>query len=113
MIEQAVNQPAQDAKFEIRDGRVAAFQGSRQGRTLDRIATLAVAFTELASDIPAPVPLVVATTEPVVTTVETNELGISEIIGVGRSNFRGSPQNRRHNIKVGAAALNGLLIKPA
>ncbi|MFA5163629.1 MAG: VanW family protein [Patescibacteria group bacterium] len=41
-----------------------------------------------------------------------NNLNIKEIIGTGHSNFSGSPANRRHNIKVGADTLNGLLIKP-
>lgn len=41
-----------------------------------------------------------------------NNFNIQEIIGTGHSTFTGSPTNRRFNIKVGAAALNGLLIKP-
>ena len=41
-----------------------------------------------------------------------NDFKIKELIGTGYSNFAGSPVNRRHNIKVGADALNGLLIKP-
>ena len=41
-----------------------------------------------------------------------NEMGIKEIIGIGRSDFRGSPPNRIHNIKTGAASLNGILIAP-
>ena len=43
---------------------------------------------------------------------DVNTMGIKEIIGVGLSNFAGSPKNRRHNIKVGAESLNGLIIKP-
>ncbi len=39
-------------------------------------------------------------------------LNIKEIIGTGHSSFIGSPANRRHNIAVGANALQGLLIKP-
>ena len=111
-IEQSVDQPARDAKFEIRDGRVTLFQGSWQGRQIDRQATIDKAFIYVKEDNFTPVELVVAITESNITTAETNELGISEIIGVGRSNFKGSPANRRHNIKVGADALNGLLIKP-
>lgn len=42
----------------------------------------------------------------------TNDMGIKELIGSGHSNFAGSPTNRRHNIKVGAEKLNGLIIKP-
>jgi vancomycin resistance protein YoaR len=45
-------------------------------------------------------------------TEEINDFGIKNIIGTGKSNFAGSPKNRRHNISVGAGTLNGLLIKP-
>lgn len=114
-IEEAINQPARDAKFEIRNGRAVAFQGSRPGRLVDREATLNKAFSSItavrAEDEPI-VAIEVKITEPAVVTSETNDLGISEIIGTGHSNFKGSPPNRRHNIRVGAAALNGLLIKP-
>lgn len=111
-VEKQVNQPARDAKFEIRNGRVVAFQGSWQGRQVQRQKTLDQAFIDISSDSTKPIELVVDTTEPEVATAETNDLGISEIIGIGHSNFKGSPANRRHNIKVGADALNGLLIKP-
>ncbi|MDZ4229711.1 MAG: VanW family protein [Candidatus Veblenbacteria bacterium] len=110
-IEEEVNQAASDARFEVQNGRVVAFQGSRQGRTVDRPATLAASLVALQEGKSEPVALVVATTEPTVTTAETNDIGISEVIGVGRSSFKGSPPNRRHNIRVGAAALNGLLVK--
>ena len=43
---------------------------------------------------------------------DVNTMGIKEIIGIGYSNFSGSPQNRLHNIQVGANSLNGLIIKP-
>jgi len=39
-------------------------------------------------------------------------MGIKEIIGIGHSNFSGSPYNRRHNIATGANKLHGMLIKP-
>ena len=44
--------------------------------------------------------------------VSENNFRIKEIIGTGHSNFKGSSVNRRHNIKVGADTLHGLLIKP-
>lgn len=40
------------------------------------------------------------------------ELGIKELLGTGHTSFSGSPSNRRHNIAVGMAKFNGLLIKP-
>ncbi len=41
-----------------------------------------------------------------------DNLGIQELVAEGSSNFRGSPQNRRHNIRVGAEILHGILIAP-
>lgn len=111
-MEEEVNQPARDAKFEIREGRVVAFQGSWQGREINRAETLRNALASVLGGNNEAVSLIVATTEPTITTAETNDLGINEILGVGKSNFKGSPANRRHNIKVGADTLNGILIKP-
>jgi len=39
-------------------------------------------------------------------------LGIREVIGVGKSNFSGSPVNRRKNIALGAKMVNGSLVGP-
>jgi vancomycin resistance protein YoaR len=57
--------------------------------------------------------------EPIVEVIEprqrisdVNDLGITELLGVGKSGFAGSPPNRRHNIKIGAEAVNGTLIPP-
>lgn len=42
---------------------------------------------------------------------DTNSLGINELIATGVSNFKGSPNNRRHNIKVGVGKFKGLIIQ--
>ncbi len=108
-----VNQPAVNAKFELTDGRVQIFAASQEGRGVDLSATLKNAVEQLSTaDRDLSIPLVVKTTTPEVTTAMANNLGVTEIIGVGKSNFRGSPVNRRHNIKVGAAKLNGVIIEP-
>ncbi len=49
--------------------------------------------------------------EPISLSKDADNLGIKELIAEGSSNFAGSPKNRRHNIKVGAEKLNGILIK--
>lgn len=43
---------------------------------------------------------------------DLQELGITEIIGVGHTSFYGSPANRVHNIKVGAQKFDGDLLAP-
>lgn len=39
-------------------------------------------------------------------------LGIRQVLGVGRSNFSGSPTNRRKNIALGAKKVHGTLLAP-
>lgn len=43
---------------------------------------------------------------------DAERLGITELLGVGRSNFSGSPTNRRKNIALGKVKMNGVLIPP-
>lgn len=111
-----VNQSPLQAKFTMQDGRVTLFQSARDGQEIDVEAT-AEAIRQALTYEPTPdktreavLGVKVALSD---TTVNgTNDLGIYEIIGTGTSTFTGSPANRRHNIKVGAKALDGLLIKP-
>jgi vancomycin resistance protein YoaR len=111
-IGQKINQSSVDAKFQIKDGRVLEFVGHKNGQELDIEASEIKINDEIVNNQNSTIEMVVKTTEPTVKTENANELGITEKIGVGVSNFSGSPTNRRHNIGVGAAKLNGLLIKP-
>ncbi|MFH1112028.1 MAG: VanW family protein [Patescibacteria group bacterium] len=111
-ISNKINVSAQDAKFELQNERVVQFQPSRTGKKINELATLKAIEQAVVLQQQTTVPVVVETTEPSVSTGEVNDLGIKELLGVGRSNFKGSPKNRRHNIKVGADTLNGVLIKP-
>ncbi|MBI5466538.1 MAG: VanW family protein [Candidatus Kerfeldbacteria bacterium] len=111
-VTSSVDQPALNAKFEFKDGVVTTFTASQPGQVVDLSATLQAAEVVVKGGELKTVPLVVKVTEPEISTAEANELGIVEIIGVGRSNFAGSPSNRRHNIRTGANKLNGILVKP-
>ncbi len=104
--------PTLDAKFEIKNGRVIEFQGSQDGQSLNLVKSAAKMERELLENQQNKVELVVNLTRAKIATASVNDLGVSEIIGTGQSNFSGSPQNRRHNISVGAKNLNGILIKP-
>lgn len=111
-IVQSVNQPAQDARFELKNGRAVTFEPSQAGFNLDVAATLAAAEQALKAGTKVDLPLVVNETKPTVRTADVNSLGITDLIGVGMSDFTGSPPHRIHNISVGADALNGVLVKP-
>jgi vancomycin resistance protein YoaR len=49
---------------------------------------------------------------PKITGPDAERLGIREILGVGRSNFSGSPTNRRKNMALGVKHMNGVLLAP-
>lgn len=112
IILDTVNQEAHDAKFELLDGRVKLFEASQEGRRVDIVESLKLVQAKIKTKEEPNVGLVVVKTQPQVTTADIADLGVKEVIGIGRSNFKGSPNNRRHNIKTGANALNGVIIKP-
>lgn len=111
-IAPTIYQPVQEAKFAVKNGRVAEFQGSQDGRELDLAKSLAKIEHDFLVENASKIELTVNETKSTISTDSQNDLGIAQIIGTGHSNFKGSPKNRRHNIATGAAALNGLLIKP-
>jgi vancomycin resistance protein YoaR len=111
-IAQEVNVGMQEGKFVMANGKVQEFKPSQKGLEL-QIAASAAAINDKIKQVGiTDIDLVVNETDPTVQTGDVNDLGINELIGVGHSNFKGSPKNRRHNIEVGANKLNGILIKP-
>ena len=111
-IAETVNVKAQDAKFKLNGNRVAEFQASRDGKTLNLEESYKKINNQIIIGSADDIKLVVEVDPAKVATSDLNDLGIKELIGQGVSNFAGSPQNRRHNIAVGAATLNGILIEP-
>ena len=109
-----------DAKFGIDEatGKVTEFQGSRPGREAD-FASAYQALNDIIlqrarhdEGVGSTVSLLVKSIEPNLTTGEVNNFGISEVLGVGHSNFSGSPANRIKNIRHAVEKLNGVLVKP-
>ncbi|MBI3626817.1 VanW family protein [Candidatus Uhrbacteria bacterium] len=106
-----VNQPAVQARFEMKDGKVSEFQVGKNGLKMD-VEKNALVINLAINSLRNEAALEVDKVQAEVTVDNINDLGVKEIIGVGRSNFVGSPVNRRHNISVGAAKLNGVIIRP-
>lgn len=110
-IHESIDVSAQDAVFETEGTRVTKFEPSREGLRVDDdafVASLTSAFVSGVKEIS----LSAMTTEPDITTAESNKMGIEEVLGAGISKYGGSPSNRRANIRHGANKLNGLLIAP-
>jgi vancomycin resistance protein YoaR len=107
-----INVPVKEGKFSMAEGKVKEFQPSQDGLELQS-GDSAVIINEKIKQIGIKeIDLAVTVTKPATNMGDINDLGIKELIGEGHSNFKGSPKNRRHNIGVGADALNGILIKP-
>ncbi|MBT4722438.1 hypothetical protein HN958_00690 [Candidatus Falkowbacteria bacterium] len=111
-IAQEINQEAKDAKLQIVNDKVTDFQTHKNGLELNKEESLATTIETITKDNNFKIALAVEVTEPEVKIESINNLGIKEIIGSGWSDYSGSPANRRHNIAVGAAAVNGTLLAP-
>ncbi|MCU0679769.1 MAG: VanW family protein [Planctomycetes bacterium] len=98
-------------KLQIDGSRISSFQVGQSGWKLNPDKIITTINEEWFSQGKTEITLI---TEEIKSTDDENikNMGLTEIIGTGQSNFKGSPKNRRHNIKTGANAINGLLIKP-
>jgi vancomycin resistance protein YoaR len=109
-----IDQKPLDAKLSVVNGRVVEFQTAHDGLALN----LNKSFRRLENNLKeatsswVKIELAVETVPSQLKIGDVNDLGIKEIIGIGQSSFAGSPKNRRHNIRIGANILNGILIKP-
>jgi len=103
----------QDAKLAFSGGKVSAFAVSRDGHEIAGDESFSAVLNSLKDDPYAKdIDLAANLLKPEVSSSDVEKYGIKELIGEGVSNFRGSPKNRIHNIGVGAARFNGVLIKP-
>jgi vancomycin resistance protein YoaR len=109
-----------NARFDVTAGRVEVFVPSTSGIELQREETYEVFIGllqevvegKIAEDLQPTTSIVIDYPLPEVTTASVNDLGITGVLGVGTSNYWGSPYNRRLNIWNGVQKLNGILIPP-
>ncbi|MFA6963126.1 MAG: VanW family protein [Patescibacteria group bacterium] len=113
------NEPV-SSKLIVENGKVTVFTPSKNGRSLNQDSVtesiksliLARVSTNMAATDTKTIALVITEKKPDVADTDIASLGINEQIGTAMTNFKGSPVNRVHNLTVGAAALNGVLLKP-
>ncbi|MFA5021810.1 MAG: VanW family protein [Patescibacteria group bacterium] len=111
-ISQTINVEAKDAKLQIKDGKITEFQATQDGKQLNLEQNYKILNDQIIAGILKDTELIVEVTKAKTLDENVNNLGIKELIGQGKSNFAGSPKNRRINIAVGAKTLNGILIAP-
>ena len=112
-IAKDIERPAEDARLSIdpTTKRVREFRAAHDGTRIDRDALATALHAAVFGTATPLVPIPTTVVAPTIAVADTNDLGIRELLGVGRTSFRGSPPNRRHNIGIGTALLNGILIE--
>jgi vancomycin resistance protein YoaR len=111
-LKASIDVEAKESRFRIVDGKVSEFQQGQVGRTFDLAATVAAMNTTLLEQQQAKVAAVITEVKPQSAADSAAALGITELVATGKTNFAGSPTNRRKNIANAVRLLNGLLIKP-
>ena len=115
IIAPSINQETINATLAYKDGKIIAFSLPREGIRLDlkkSAAKIADEITKGDDGKQKSIEFAVKKIQPLITSGSVEELGLTTLLGKGVSNFAGSPKNRMHNIKIGAARFNGTLIKP-
>jgi vancomycin resistance protein YoaR len=105
----AVEKPAVNAIVSMREGVLEEVQKPQKGYRLLVSESIESAERALRQG-EHRARLVTETLEPELTLAKMRELGVTELMASGESNFAGSPVNRIHNIKVGAALFRSVLI---
>jgi len=107
----AIDREAQKPRYEMKNGKMTSWQAGGVGQKLN-LENSATSIKEryLINNLNE-APLTIDITKSDLSE-NTDAYNIQEIIGTGQSRFTGSPANRRHNIQVGADAVNGILIAP-
>ncbi|HEX2184176.1 MAG TPA: VanW family protein, partial [Chloroflexota bacterium] len=106
-----LDQRVQDARFRFSNGRLTVTRPSRQGRTVDQAATTQAIHDALLSG-NRRIDLPVAVTEPKVSSENPSALGITELIDRANTSFAGSIPEKKHNIKLAAERLSGVVVAP-
>jgi vancomycin resistance protein YoaR len=88
------------------------FEGGQIGRSLNREATITALEDRLDGGQAGDMPITVDTVYDRDTDPLAETMGVRELLGVGGSNYSGSPSNRMKNIANGARLLGGSIIKP-
>lgn len=110
-LEAEINRPMRSAVLEIKNNRAIKFVPDQAGAVLRIKDSMKLVQSNLLNT-DEELELVINYLKPKKQLANLNNLGINELVASGTSNFRGSPYNRRHNIKIGAARFDGVLIVP-
>lgn len=105
------NQEPENAQFQVVDGKVTAFVTSKTGYSLDQEKTLPIIGQAILNQLPS-ADLAVTVIQPEIASDSAEAMGLVELVGEGKSSWRGSPKNRIYNLTLGAKKISGTIVKP-
>lgn len=114
LAERALSDPENAVFSADESGSIIIAKSERAGQKLDEAGSIAAIEHLIGSATggAAELELPTETVAPAIASADLERLGLKELIGSGRSNFRGSPKNRIYNIKHALKRFDGALIAP-
>lgn len=110
-IAPALNREARTVTIDEVDGKVTFDGVGLPGRSVNVDAVVSLTIAALERNVASiTIPLTDIQPNITVRSESLKKQGIAEVVTVGESDYSNSPSNRRHNIAVGVARFNGLLI---
>ncbi|MFH1561768.1 MAG: VanW family protein [Patescibacteria group bacterium] len=116
-LAESIDQEAENALFKFEDNRVTSFKEDKNGFLLDQDGTrknLLMTLQEMEKNQTGSLvlELPVKVIRPTITTADSNQLGITGLLGTGESSFPHSIPARIHNLSLASGKIDGLLIGP-
>lgn len=113
-VEEQYDRPAKNALFEYQDGKVTSFREDEKGTKINSDVfkkDFDTVVNELNSKVSnKKIILTESTLEPEITLKGSNNFGIEELIGEGKSVYQHSIPERIHNLTLASSKLHGVLI---
>lgn len=115
-----VNNPPQDSRFKIQNNKLIEIVPGKSGNIIDKDKVVqkienTISESRANSNIQNNtiyLPIETIQVEPKVTKETIKKYQIKDLVGEIRTSFDGSTADREHNIKIGIAAITGILIAP-
>lgn len=116
-IQLEINREPSNAVFGEKNGSIIVESGGETGAALNLNSSTKKIGEEIlngpkTNNKDIEIKLIIEEKEPNVGKKTLENLKINALVGQGKSNFSGSPKNRRYNIGVGAAKFNNIVIPP-
>lgn len=111
-ISPKVNNIGEQSRFVRENGVTILVKGGTKGSIVDGIKTSLALRSALAQGKSAVQVFMKSYRPSVFSAADFEKLKFPDLLTTGETNFAGSPKNRVHNIKVGTARFNGLVVMP-